>query len=310
MNIICILSVRPCIKTYNFFKHIQLNSNYMVYIVIDDNNYLIPGYDGIVKIIKIDNIIAESNGYKDCILSLKNKAGSRDKALYYFNKESIDYDFIWFVEEDVFIPSIQSIQSIDAKYLSHDLLSASNHIIYEKHTDWLWNHVNSQISLDLPYACSMICAIRCSKKMLQSVHNYTKLYNRLFLDEALFNTLALHDKLETACPKELSSITYCHKWSYKDIISTQLYHPVKSIDQQYKFRSYLKTGNIPDNIYFNFRSDVTIPKTIVQIPVQIPVQTTKSSTMSTKRSTDVILINNKYVIQNNHKKKSDIIKII
>jgi hypothetical protein len=277
-----------------------MNSEYMVYIVIDDNNYMIPEYDGIVKIIKINNLEAESNGYRDCILSLKNKAGSRDKALYYFNRNSIDYNFIWFVEEDVFIPSIQSIKLIDSKYLTHDLLSASNHIIYEKHTDWLWKTVNSQISLDLPYACSMICAIRCSKKMLQSIDNYVMTYNRLFLDEALFNTLAIHDMLDIACPKELSSITYCHKWTYKDIISTKLYHPVKSIDQQYKFRHYLETGCIPDDILLSDQS----------IRLTKSNQSNKSSQSSqssqlTKRSVDVILINNKYVSHNNQAKNTN-----
>jgi hypothetical protein len=278
-----------------------MNSEYMVYIVIDDNNYMIPGYDGIVKIVKIDNLEAESNGYKDCILSLKNKAGSRDKALYYFNKESIDYTFIWFVEEDVFIPSIQSIKNIDAKYLTHDLLSASNYIIHEKHTDWLWKTVNSQISLNLPYACSMICAIRCSKKMLQSIHNYATVHNRLFLDEALFNTLALHDMLETACPKELSSITYCHNWTYKNITSTHLYHPVKSIDQQYKFRTYLETGTIPDDISLSNSNKLSNQSSAINLK---------------KRSADVILINNKHVIHINQKKhlnskkKPDVIKFI
>ena len=56
MNIICLLSVRPSIKIYNFFKSIKLNTPYDVYIVIDDNNYTIPDYqdDGTVKIINKD----------------------------------------------------------------------------------------------------------------------------------------------------------------------------------------------------------------------------------------------------------------
>ena len=63
MNIICLLAVKPCLKTYNFFKSLQLNTPYEVYIVIDNNDYMIPDYDGVVKIIKIDNEECAKKGF-------------------------------------------------------------------------------------------------------------------------------------------------------------------------------------------------------------------------------------------------------
>ena len=117
-NIICILSVRPCIKTYNFIKELKIKSDYEVFIVIDDNNYNIPNYDGFVKVIKINNEESETIGYKNTILWLEGKAGSRDKALYYFNRHHINYDNIWFIEEDVFIPTVDTIKDIDNKYIT------------------------------------------------------------------------------------------------------------------------------------------------------------------------------------------------
>jgi len=239
MNIICLLSVRPCIKIYNFFKSIKLNTPYDVYIVIDDNNYTIPDYqdDGTVKIIKVDNNECEQNGFKSSILWLGDRAGSRDKALYYFTKESINYSHIWFIEEDVFIPTVYTIQNIDNKYnYEHDLLVPSHNIIDTQQTDWHWNHINNQIKISPPYANSMICAIRCSKAMLNCIRDYAKAHNSLFLDEALFNTLAIYNKLKVLCIQELSSIVYQRDWKHCDIFHTNLYHPIKDIDRQYSYR--------------------------------------------------------------------------
>jgi hypothetical protein len=239
MNIICLLSVRPCILTYNFYKNIQLNSQYDVFIVIDDNNYNIPEYDGVVKIIKINNKECEDNGYKSCVAWLDNKACSRDKALYYFNKENIPFDFIWFVEEDVFIPSINTIINIDNKYKFGDLLAPSHNIIHAKRTNWHWPHINRQIKINPPYGSSMICAIRCSKQMLNSIQRYAQEHNNLFMDEALFNTLAIHNNL-IVCPiPELRTIIYRKQWKLKEILISNLYHPIKNIKHQYFFREKL-----------------------------------------------------------------------
>ena len=55
-------------------------------------------------------------------------ATSREKALYYFYKNDINYDHIWFIEEDVFIPTIETIKNIDIKYPDNDLLVSGNKI--------------------------------------------------------------------------------------------------------------------------------------------------------------------------------------
>lgn len=240
-NIICILTVRPCIKTYNFIKELKLKSNYEIFIVIDDNKYDIPNYDGVVKVIKINNEESEAKGYKNSILWLNGKAGSRDKALYYFNRYYTNYDNIWFIEDDVFIPKINTIKDIDNKYIEADLLTSGHEIVYEKRYDWHWGTVQKHIKIDLPYAKSMICAIRCSRKMMISIDDYVKKYNNLFLDEALFNTIALHNELDVKAIPELSTIVWKRGWFFTgwvlgDIKTTNLYHPIKDIQQQYDFR--------------------------------------------------------------------------
>ena len=64
------------------------------------------------------------------ILILKSEgATSREKALYYFCTHDIDFDHIWFIEDDVFIPNITTIDYLDNKYPHGDLLCASNSVV-------------------------------------------------------------------------------------------------------------------------------------------------------------------------------------
>jgi hypothetical protein len=234
-NIICFLTVRPCSLFYDFCKKLKNNVT-DVYICIDDNKYEIPNYDGYLNIIKLDNKICEESGYKSTVYKFNNKACSRDKALYYFCKNNINYDYLWFIEEDVFIPDVNTIEYINNKYKDGDLLSAANGVIYEKRTDWHWNHINRQIQIQPPYSFSMICAIRVSKKLMNCIEEYANKYKNLFMDEALFNTLAVQSHLNIITPIELSSIVFKRNWKKDEIQNTYLYHPIKDIKLQYKYR--------------------------------------------------------------------------
>lgn len=236
VNIICFLTVRPCSLFYEFCKKLK-NECYDIYIVIDDNNHNIPNCDYDINIIKLDNKLCEENGFKSTVLWFDNKACSRDKALYYFCKNNIDYEYIWFIEQDVFIPSIYTIQNIDNKYTEGDLLVNKHDITNQKCTGWHWPHINKQIKLEPPYSCSMICAIRCSKRMLNCINAYANTYNNLFMDEVLFNTLALQNNLDVIPIIELSTIKYRYNWRKTEINNEYLYHPIKSIKTQYSYRT-------------------------------------------------------------------------
>jgi hypothetical protein len=56
------------------------------------------------------------------------------------------------------------------------------------------------------------------------------------MDEALFNTLAIHNNLSVLPITELSTIHWRHAWKLADIQPTHLYHPVKRISQQVAWR--------------------------------------------------------------------------
>jgi hypothetical protein len=240
-NLICFLTVKPGELFYNFVK--QLPNKDDIYICIDDDQWSIPNYNNEIKLIQINRSVCEDSGFKGSLLWIPDKAlfidkaASRDKALYYFCKNNIEYDNVWFIEDDVFIPTVDTIQNIDNKYSNCDLLVKSNDIIYERHYHWHWAHINQQVKLEPPYSCSMISAIRCSRKLLACINDYAEKYNSLFMDEALFTTLAIHNNLNIITPPELSTIEYWMDWQKTNINTDNMYHPVKDINKQYEFRT-------------------------------------------------------------------------
>jgi hypothetical protein len=235
-TIICFLTVRPSKLFYDFCKLLQ-HDNYRVFITIDDPAYTIPEYDGVLPIINIPAAEAEAHGYKSTVAWFNNKACSRDKALYYFARVYTEpYKHIWFLEEDVFVPTTTTIPDLDAKYPDGDLLSASNEIVHTLRRDWWWPHISRQVRIPPPYGKSMICAIRVSPRLMSAIRDYAARYLNLFMDESFFNTMSIQAGLATLTPPELSTIKYQHTWKKSDINPTYLYHPIKSIETQFAFR--------------------------------------------------------------------------
>jgi hypothetical protein len=203
-NIICFLTVSPSNSFYTFAKSLQ-NDSYDVFICIDNNNYKIPGYDNILPIIQINNNYSQLYGFKNTVMSFKNtvtyfkdKAYARDKALYFFSIAKIPFNKLWLIEEDVFIPTTSIISDIDIKYPEGDLLTNPNiNTIYNynEFNGWHWPKIINSINLPLPWSCSMISACRISPELLECIGDYANKNKTLFLDEVLFNTICIHNRL-------------------------------------------------------------------------------------------------------------------
>jgi len=237
-NAICFLTVRPLPHFYDFCKTLQ-NGSYDVFICIDDNSYEIPNYNNELPIIKYDNRVCEQAGFKGTVAQISNRACSRDKALYHFCKINTSYTQVWFIEEDVFIPSINTIQYLDNKHKCGDLLTQSHTTYFKKNYDWWWPLIYQQTPLNPPYAISFICAIRVSNNLLRIINDYADQYKSLFMDEAFFSTLAFRNELSIIVAPELSTIEWRRTWNLHEIKKTNLYHPMKSNDQQYEYRNLL-----------------------------------------------------------------------
>jgi hypothetical protein len=143
---------------------------------------------------------------------------------------------IWFLEEDVFVPSTKTLFALDQKYGfggGQDLLVKEHKPYLGIKDPWYWwpsiiKCANESSVEKTCWAHAMICAIRCSPKMLMAIKAYAEQHNTLFMDEALFNTLARCNGLQIRLIKELEHIN----WRFQKELSVQLthlYHPIKNV---------------------------------------------------------------------------------
>jgi hypothetical protein len=254
---ICILTTKLSDTLYNFvidLKNSDTNNLYDYYICVDkilDNKDFLKYNKDNINIINIDSNIPESYGFKGSVLYFLKNACSRDKGLYYFSMINTSYNHIWFIEEDVFFYNLNTIIRMDNKYNdSIDLLLRDLTIKKEKEPlNWHWPKVDGKI--DLPWACGMICVIRISKKLLEKIKEYALKNKTLFLDEALFSTIALHNNLKIDTPVEFSTI-YENDWRKMDennwdknklinsVNKDNFLHPVKKLEEQIEHREMVK----------------------------------------------------------------------
>lgn len=237
------LALRPPAEAYTFWKAFARHNQgrYDVYVCVDDNEYTIPGYDGAVPIIKMDGAYCESQGFRDTVAWFDMKAVSRDKALLWFSKHGTLYDHVWMLEEDVFVPCLDTLKWIDDQYPASGLLCATHDIVQHESElhHWHWPKIKTRCKMPLPWAKSMICGARLSRTLLATISRYAATHGTLFMDEALYNTLALHNGLVVDTPHELASVVYEHIWALEDIKPANLYHPVKDINKQVTLRVQL-----------------------------------------------------------------------
>jgi len=242
---ICILIVNPNVDTFIFAETLK-NEEYDIFICIDNNKVALPEYDtSKINIIAIDNDESKDNYFFGTVAYALDRACSRDKALYYFCKKDKTYDYVWFLEEDVFVPTLKTIPNIDESNKHADLLTNFNEVYFSHNNPnnssiWWQNWWLNEGKIDFPWAHSMICAVRVSKKLLECILDFATKNRHLLFDELLFNTIALHNNLIIANPPELSNIVF----SFPDIIPDEvnpdyLYHPIKNLCKQKELRENL-----------------------------------------------------------------------
>jgi hypothetical protein len=213
-------------------------SNYEVYIIIDDNsvNYsalYFTKYNNL-KFIQMLGEICINYGFTNVNqIGVKKRVSGWDKALCYFAFNTNVNDKVWFVEDDVFFHSEDTLLKIDAKYPDYDLLSNCDFKPVTNMNEWLWRFI--QIKQPGPYYCGMMCAIRLSQNVLDKIRDYATLNKELFFLEALFPTLS--KELNCCCPDELKTVVFRHYYTYEKVYNkNNIYHPVKNILKHEEFR--------------------------------------------------------------------------
>ena len=248
-------------EMYDYFKEKKLD--YTIYVTIDNNNTIYKDTEK-YKIIQIDHLLATKEGFKDSLLRYYHRKDSKiksfalDKTLYYFSKNN-NYDNYWLLEEDVFIPSVKTIPSLDKKYKEADLLVKNNNINESGKMDWHWPLMvrdnknklrkkrvekaekSKNYYLPLPWYNSFCCMIRISSKLLDAVKMFAHKNKTLIFMEFMFNTIAMHNNLKLITVEEFKS-----KYKYeskskslfekKEIRKKNLYSQIKDLETQKDFR--------------------------------------------------------------------------
>lgn len=247
---IAFLSKYPNKCLINFAE--KLSEYYKVFIIIDDNSKKYQNNNTKVTLIQINNEICIENNYKYALEMFYNnvknndntrKVLAKDKAIYYFLNKDINFDNIWFIEDDVFISSVNLFKTLNENYQNSDLLCSHNSKgtkIEAEKREWFWNyaiHIFGE-----PSYCTMACCIRVSNNLLKIVDNVIKTLKFIPFHEFLFTTLANKYNLIINTSYELSNIKYTEKWTIEDFKKNKniIYHPVKDFDNHDNYRIILE----------------------------------------------------------------------
>lgn len=251
--IVFLCSKKPPAGFMDFAQELERRDKYEVFYVVDDNKHFHLHLDRFThKFIQIPNNEAKTEGFWGSVLYYPDRPCAKDKALYYFCRIDREYEFVWLIEQDVFIPSNQTLEWMDTKYPNTDLLSphfSVRVVENEPPKFWHWKKLRGTINLPEPWANGMTCAVRVSRTFLNQLNNYVTINRRLFMDEILFATMAMHNNLSAAIVPELKEMAYRKDFIYNDVQDlTRLYHPIKNQQQQLDYRMRLVNHIPPDPV--------------------------------------------------------------
>ncbi len=247
-NAICLLTVKPDERLLKLYDDLT-EENYDFYVVLDDNN---SDFSDLSKkypkfnFIKIKEEDCIKSGFYKLNYYIKNGEPSAwEKAIYYFCNFKLNvYNYVWFFEDDVFIPDsniINHIDKTDASF-SIDFLSKKSSVFNRN-----WSH-SSVVLKEAPkfihkYLCiALVCAIRLSNKFLQFIKKYVDENKKMFFIESFLCTLTNYYNLKKSTITEFDNIVFKKNWTIYDIINSPIsfIHPVKDINQQVNFRKYFQ----------------------------------------------------------------------
>jgi hypothetical protein len=225
MIAIVLLTKTPASEWLDFFPTLK-QPGYDLFIAVDDNSIIYKDTEPL-RFIQYDDEDCIRTGFTNSNFIIRDSGPTAwDKAIRYFC-ENTQYEHVWFVEDDVFIPTSHTISAMDTKYPDADILSASIGINNEGTMGWNWRHAKGKIAL--PWANSSVYVVRLSRAVLTEVYTYVREHMTLLFIEIMFHTVALHKSLKIQAIPELTRILWRIDWTFDDVNSRGLLHPVKDM---------------------------------------------------------------------------------
>ena len=152
----------------------------------------------------IPNEVCIKNNYRYCHWpSVQGKSAlAWDRGLY-FSAEQSDYDYYWFIEDDVYFRDTRLLYSMIERFtgFQYDFI-ATGRITLASEPSWSHWHLASGF-FDKPVAAFMPVS-RISKRLLKKVSNFAKQYERLAFHELMIASLAAENDMSFAEIKDIA----------------------------------------------------------------------------------------------------------
>jgi hypothetical protein len=240
---LCFLTGQPSFETIQFALELAQNLSFIdVFIIVDDNKYTNPLLiSSTVRSLQFDETVLMHYGFQQAnVVGVSKPCSAWDKALYYFSRQSTHHSFVWFIEDDVFIPSIKAFLSLHQLYSSsYDLVTPDIDINTNGNLgSWHWPLVPG--TFIIPWAKGMVSAVGCSRRLLSAVNEYARWRGHLTFIEFFFHTLAIHDnQMKVVIPVELNTVVYRYDYPFEQIQAKPYswWHPLKNFNQQTEWRN-------------------------------------------------------------------------
>jgi hypothetical protein len=237
---IVFLTKYPHKNTIDFAVELGKDGEFETFIVVDSMDKLEP-VEG-TNFIQVADDVCRNKGYHhsnigEDVTHIKKDPIAWDKFCYYFCEIRRNIDYFWVFEDDVFVPSINTVRNLHEGYSRYDLVVANNNVQRDTTTlDWHWKHIVGKIRP--PFHYSMVCGMGISARALRTVKEYVDVKKSLFYIEVMFNTLVMHRGLLVVTPLELKTIVWQGEWGIDHFVQlpNNVFHPVKDIENHPKLR--------------------------------------------------------------------------
>jgi hypothetical protein len=243
---LCFLTRQPSTETLELAQSLATDAiqyDLHVFIMVDDNqlNLTTVNAKAPLHLLQIPNDQPRQHGFYETT-SLGpgwSDMTSWDKALFYFCVLQKQYEFVWLIEDDVFIPSVRAVRSLHQLYSdTADLVIPRNGVNQLGDPgSWLWPMAVGKFIP--PWSCSMVNVVGLSRPMLTHVHDYVRWRGTVPFHEFFFNTLAMqHPNLSMVAPTELTGIVYAasHKFEQIERQPNNMWHSLKNSETRRTWR--------------------------------------------------------------------------
>ena len=234
---VCFLTVTPSPSLIAFAS--RLAEFHTVYILCDDSSAVQPTTDAITCL-QVSEEECEKASFIHANPALPKTPAAWDKALYYFSVVAVQEGPVWLIEDDVFIPRPNILAEIDADTVGADLVVGEDRS-KDACSGWMWwDHAAER--LDTPLYSGMVCAVRISPALFQTVNEYARKKKTLCFIEYMFHTLSHGAGHRVQTDTRLLPITHREEWNETNIDTNHLFHPVKDLALQDRLHAAIDGG--------------------------------------------------------------------